>query len=126
MLVISCRTKYDPETGRFGGYGEKWDNKTYPVPYTAEEDNISTLHSGRTAECARFKKCIACGDPVQGEDVWVLLKDEKVISESGPFHEKCSIITMKMCPHIVESNGSYTFKQVSWTSVKSEVIGFNS
>lgn len=125
MLVTACRTNVvTDETGKkhYGqGYGDRWDNKTYPVPYTAQDSSISTLNSGRMMECATFKKCVACGDAVTEDSVSVIRKNGKVFSESGPFHEKCARLTARMCPHIAESK-EYTFSVESWAEVKSEVL----
>ena len=103
-------------------YGPEWDNRRYPIPYTAEEDNISTLHSGRLQECVVDKLCIACGEEVEEEIVWLMVSEGKIFSESGPFHSKCKTLTERMCPHIVLSNGKYTFKQDEWSNVKHEIL----
>jgi len=125
MFVSKCYTNIivEPDgTRKYGqGYGDKWDNKTYPVPYTASEQTISSLHSGRMIECAKFKRCVACGDPVSEPDVSVIRKNGKLISESGPFHEKCARLTARMCPHIAESK-EYAFSVEPWANVKSEIL----
>lgn len=100
-----------------GSYGEKWDGKNYPVPYTAEEDAISQLHSGRMRECVAFKRCVACGEPVQEEIISLMLKKGELHSESGPFHSKCARLTQAMCPHI-NVGSEYTFVNRRWDEVR--------
>lgn len=126
IQIEKCRTLFNQESKSWGGYGDFWDNKTYPVPYTAEIDSISVLNSDRMEECATGKLCVVCGDEVPEETVSVLFKDGEVFSESGPFHEKCARLTEKMCPHIAISQGQYAFKSVPWVSVKSEICRMNS
>lgn len=126
IQIAKCGTLYNQESNSWGGYGESWDNKTYPVPYTAESDAISVLNSDRMEECANHKLCVVCGDDVTEEIVSVMFKDGAVFSESGPFHEKCARLTEKMCPHIAISQGQYEFKRVPWVSVNSEIIRLNS
>lgn len=118
MRVEKCMTN-DPNTTGSMGYGEKWDDRTYPVPYTAA-NYISTLHSGRAGECVMFKRCFACGEPVEGDEVMVLRMTGKIFSESGPFHDKCATITAKLCPHIATGT-KYTFARESWESVRDAI-----
>jgi hypothetical protein len=48
---------------------------------------------------------MVCGESV--ETPHVLLRNGDYTAESGPFHDKCLTLTMKMCPHIVNDD--------SWT-----------
>ena len=121
MHVSKCVTNTTAD-GRSGvGYGERWDNKNYPVPYTAEEDAISTLHDGRLKECVHFNKCIACGEPVENKTIPILLRNNEVMGESGPFHEKCAKLTERMCPHVAVST-EYGFKHMAWAEVKPKIL----
>lgn len=124
MHIDECSTNVFTDTEgvrTYGGYGEKWDNKTYPVPYTAQEHNISTVESDRLDECFKEQLCLACGDAVPDENLWAMKMNGEYFHESGPFHEKCATLTARMCPHIAESNGKYTFLQVDWLKVKSKM-----
>jgi len=104
----------------WGSYGEKWDNRSYPIPYTAEDYSISTLNSDRLEDCVSHKKCIACGEAVEEELVTILLYDGQVQGESGPFHEKCARLTNTMCPHI-NLNPDFLFIQVAWSEVADRI-----
>lgn len=124
MHVAKTTTNFSTDesgTTKYGlSYGEKWDDKTYPIPYTAEEHSISTLHSERLRECVVNKNCIACGEAVEEEIVTVMYQGNKIFSESGPFHEKCARLTQAMCPHI-NINAGYTFGTVAWSEVQGQI-----
>lgn len=125
MYIEVCTTNVivdDEGVRTYGGYGEKWNHKTYPVPYTAQSHNISTVESDRLDECHENCLCLACGEQVPQDEIWAMVMRGEYFQESGPFHEKCARLTERMCPHIAESKGKYTFKQATWDEVKS---GFN-
>jgi hypothetical protein len=78
-----------------------------PTPYTAETHAIANLSDERARECLVDMVCSVCGDKVEfNEQGWitVLFKNSGLIYESGPFHDKCGVLTMKMCPHIARSD----------------------
>jgi len=96
-------------------YEGTWGGKTFPLPYSSQEDKISENNRGRMKECILFKKCVACGDPVGGDIVGLLFYNpdseyaqfnytDWVHAETGPFHFKCLRLTITMCPHIVEGD----------------------
>lgn len=109
--------EYGKSYAYVGSYGERWDNKNYPVPYTAEEDAISQLHSGRMRECVTFKRCVACGESIQEEIVSLMLRKGELHSESGPFHDKCARLTQNLCPHI-NLGSEYAFVKRRWDEVR--------
>lgn len=90
-----------------------WNSKGYehsrflPTPYSAKTNAIALLSDARAAECLRDVVCSVCGEPVDfNEHGWitVLFKEDHLCYESGPFHDKCATLTMKLCPHIANSN----------------------
>lgn len=106
----------------------KWANRDYPMPYTAGE-YISSLSSERLGECHAFKKCIVCGEHVDGDIVHILLDLELmtgdwIFDESGPFHEKCAVMTYHFCPHI-NMGGQYEFALAEWKFVRSRLKRYN-
>ena len=77
------------------------EGKIYPIPYSSETHNIATLHPGRHHECLTFNKCLVCGIQVKGDGPFhVILSNGELFQESGPFHEKCIELTMRMCPEM--------------------------
>lgn len=102
---------------------EKYDGKNFPVPYSARsETDLAKLHDGRVGECITFCRCIVCGDDVEpDEDGMVMVYRNSVgslVEDSGPFHEKCAILTQKLCPVIKERGPmGYTWKKESWSDV---------
>lgn len=97
-----------------GSYGKKWNNKSYPHPYSASDTSIADINAERLRECVVDSKCGTCGDPVaQDEFVGLILWNQRSIktkaekgwlnSESGPYHLKCLIINFTQCPHLVET-----------------------
>ena len=99
---------------------EWWRHKTrrLPIPYSAQEDNLSQLHGGRVKDCTSFRNCIVCGDWCPDDEVWAYKNGSNGwIQDSGPFHEKCVRLTMKMCPMVQCRPDSYLFEKVSWAEV---------
>lgn len=74
--------------------------KVYPLPYTAEEKSIAVLHDDRFKECLIGRLCIVCGEGVNSDACFAILKSGVVFGESGPFHEKCAKMTLFLCPHM--------------------------
>ena len=97
-------------------YGNKWDGRNYPVPYTAGE-YISVFSEERGIECIQNKVCSVCGEYVEDELVGLaILNDEGsepdyvrfaaeygwITTEAGPFHFPCLNLAFTMCPHLAE------------------------
>src|SRR5690348_10568755 len=106
------KTSSNPRRGKTS-YGRKWDGRNYPHPYAATEDNLARISTGRKAECVKFKRCMNCGEPVKEEVVGLILYnpkskvggrfDDYIHHESGPYHFKCLVQSMTMCPHLATS-----------------------
>lgn len=82
-------------------------NRFLPTPYTAKTSQIALLSDERARECLRDVVCSVCGEQVEfNEQGWitVLLKNGHLCYESGPFHDKCATLTVKLCPHIANSD----------------------
>lgn len=98
-------------------YGDKWNERTYPVPYTAlTEHNLAEFNEDRGKECAVDKVCSVCGLHVDEELVGLAILNENtsdqsyrnyihefgwITTEAGPFHLKCLSIAFTLCPHLV-------------------------
>lgn len=79
--------------------------KVFPLPYSSEDHNIAALHPGRHHECLTFNKCLVCGTQVTGDGPFpVILSNGELFQESGPFHEKCIELTMRMCPEMTQKS----------------------
>lgn len=113
-----------------GSYGAKWNNKTYPHPYSASERVIADIHPGRMKECVKFKICGTCGDVVEDDMVGLILynpKSPKVSGrdwlnpESGPYHFKCLIINFTQCPHLVETR-QFMPGCALWSDIREQMI----
>lgn len=78
-----------------------------PTPYSASTDGVATISEVRASECLSDVVCSVCGEGVDFNErgyITVLLKDNILVYESGPFHPKCATLTMKFCPHIAQSD----------------------
>lgn len=114
-------------------YGKKWDGKKYPHPYTAQEYNIGAIHRGRLKESIKFKRCGACGEPVEDELVGLILWNPRskantqhkdwLHSESGPYHFKCLVLTMTRCPHIANTK-RFLAACGNWSDVKAQILEY--
>jgi hypothetical protein len=122
-------TLYSNPKSKRGGYRAKWNNREYPHPYTASDDNVAAIHDGRRVETVMFKRCGTCGEPVKDECVGLILynvdtKDGKHVrtyedwlhSESGPYHLKCLALNFAMCPHLSETD-IYMAGYAKWSDV---------
>lgn len=108
-------TSSNPKSGAplSGSYGKRWDNRVYPHPYAADEDNLARIHEGRKAECVIFKLCLNCGKPVEEEVVGLLFAnpnsplgkphEDYVHTETGPYHFKCLVQSLTLCPALSTS-----------------------
>lgn len=99
--------------------------KQFPLPYSAREDAISLLSDERHLECVRDCVCLVCGDPVEDENSFALLKDEKFHAEAGPFHDKCARLTVAMCPHI-KNDKKWTLKEFPTADILTKIKKFAS
>ena len=127
---MPCRE--DHVGDRHGSYGEKWDGKDYPQPYTAQSDNIASIHQGRLTQSVTFKLCGTCGEPVQEELVGIIVRNPEsridksysqwgyLHSESGPYHLKCLALNFTMCPHLAATS-TYMPAVALWSDVKDEI-----
>jgi hypothetical protein len=107
-------------------YGKKWSNRDYPHPYSASDDSIALVSESRNIQIIKFKMCSVCGEQVRGKFVHLLVNvvdpQWTIHHESGPFHERCIIIALKMCPEIAES-GKYEHAIGEWKYVRSVMLG---
>lgn len=97
----------------------QYEGKDYPHPYSAREEDIGMLHDGRVRHCITQCMCIVCGEHVKPEGpdglVWVYRSGGMLMEDSGPFHEKCVVLTKTMCPVVKHRN--YAWEQVPWSEV---------
>jgi hypothetical protein len=122
-----------------GSYGKKWDNREYPWPYSASSNTISNISEGRMRECALFKRCGTCGDPVKEDLVGLIIynvnsaycvnyntkikKSARPIlnTESGPYHLKCLALNFTMCPHLAKTK-HFEPAVGLWSEVRNQVL----
>lgn len=88
-------------------WGKKWNKRRYPWPYTASDFYIGESNNTRPRECIDEKLCGNCGIKVEEDLVHVIITNEPrsfdyVWYESGPFHEKCVLQVLTLCPAISE------------------------
>ena len=112
---VYVETTYNDQT--YKTYGDKWNDRVYPVPYTArDEEHIAEFSESRGKECAVDKVCSVCGEYVEDDLVGVAVLNENtqnamyrdyvkvfgwITTEAGPFHLKCLSIAFTLCPHLV-------------------------
>lgn len=116
-----------------GSYGKKWDGRNYPHPYAATEENLARISTGRKAECVKFKRCMNCGEVVKEDIVGLILYnprsrmgmkfDDFIHHESGPYHFKCLIQSMTMCPHLA-TNKRFMAGSGEWSVVKPLIAAY--
>jgi hypothetical protein len=114
-----------------GNYGDKWNNKSYPHPYNAENDCVAEINSGRIKESIQFKVCGTCGTTIEEDLVGLVIYNQRsdktlfrgpyhkrplLHTESGPYHIKCMVMNFTMCPHLVELK-TFLPAIASWTDV---------
>lgn len=97
----------------------EWEGKAFPHPYSAQDDNLAQVCPARVKECTQFKKCVVCGEHVEGDFVWVYRSEvtQSLKQDSGPFHEKCKTLTQKMCPAVRSQTSTITFDLEKWSDV---------
>jgi hypothetical protein len=105
----------------------KWNNRRYPVPYTAREgrSGIALISDERAKECVIDWVCFVCGNEVKPDETWALAKGKDLNTdhgEAGPYHKVCLDIAMKMCPHIAE--GTYFAVEMHKTELMPDVANF--
>jgi hypothetical protein len=95
----------------------QWEGRRFPLPYTAQKNDISLIHEGRAKECVKNRLCFVCGETV--DDPWALANERGSTDhgEAGPYHELCATITLKMCPHVNE--WGYTKVKITWEELES-------
>lgn len=103
-----------------------YQGKTWPHPYSANDNDLADVKPGRAWECVQFKRCQVCGEPVKGEKVWIyLLAGEVYASDSGPYHEKCVRLTKRMCPVVALNEDHYRFQEENWSAVRKYILREN-
>lgn len=97
-----------------GNFGEKWNNRWYPHPYTATEAVVSRISPQRLKESVLDKLCGVCGEHVEEDLVGLIIYNTRspksskgesngiLHTESGPYHFKCLNIAFSTCPYIAE------------------------
>lgn len=105
----------------YGSWGKEWDNRNYPMPYTAEDTFIAALSNTRAFECVQNKLCFVCGEHVD-DDLVGLIADSKdwIHRESGPFHFKCLHLSFITCPYLA-TTGKMFVACGSWSDLKDEI-----
>lgn len=89
-----------------------------PVPYSSYEDDLARLHTGRVKDCTSFRNCIVCGDWCPDDKVWAYINGNNGwVQDSGPFHEKCMKMTVKLCPMVKAHPDAYAFQEISWAVI---------
>lgn len=100
----------------------KWDNKEYPIPFSARMDSVGKIAVSRVQKCKSGRLCIVCGVKVKDENPWAYCWGNTFPSDAGPFHEKCVTLTKTMCPVVAESSGEFRFVQVDWESLEARLV----
>ena len=100
----------------------EWDNKTYPIPYTAHMDSVGVTNAARVSECRYLRNCIVCGIKVEDETPWAYIWSNTFPEDAGPFHEKCVRLTQKMCPVVATSTGEFRFVQTTWKALELRIV----
>lgn len=127
-------TTSNPYMGRNGSYGKKWENRSYPVPYTASDTKVSNIDAVRLNESINNKVCGTCGDPVEEDLVGLIIYNDKarlgsvtqeqrngwLHRESGPYHLKCLALNFTMCPMLAETK-LYAPAVGLWSEVKDDI-----
>ena len=79
-----------------------------------------------------FKRCATCGDPVEEEEVGLILFNTRsrasgswergwIHSESGPYHLKCLVLNFTLCPHLADTK-IFMPGYGKWTDVREEIL----
>lgn len=115
---------------------KKWDNRYYPHPYNASDDDVAIIGEGRLRQSVIFKLCGVCGELVEDEEVGLVLYNYEssqapewethkdwVMSESGPYHLPCLQIAFTMCPHLADTD-KYFPGYGSWPDVREQVLNY--
>jgi hypothetical protein len=101
---------------------DKWDYKEYPIPYSSRLDHVGKISVTRVAQCRRQRLCIICGDKVTEEMPWAYVYQEALVTDAGPFHEKCMNLTKTMCPFVATQPERYRFIQLDWASLDNRIL----
>ena len=99
-----------------------WDDKTYPVPYTAKLARVGEMSYTRTNECVAKRLCIVCGILVEDKRPWAYVWNNSFPKDAGPFHQKCVTLTKTMCPVVAVSTGEFVFMRTSWRALENRVV----
>jgi hypothetical protein len=96
---------------------DRWNKRSYPIPYSAKLNAVGDIAKGRVGECNRDRLCMVCGILVEDAKPWAYYLWYRFERDSGPFHEKCVTLTKTMCP-VVAENPNFKFVQVDWESLE--------
>lgn len=107
---------------RWGLDEDGWNNKEYPIPYSARMNRLSHLAKIRVLECAKNKLCMVCGEFVPGEMVLAYKWADRLTADSGPFHEKCVKLTQSMCPMVNHRPEQFNFELMEWDQIQAGII----
>lgn len=105
--INAYRKEFAKDCGERGDELYPLYKDSLPMPYSAKTSYIARLSDSRSLECVKDCVCEVCGDVVEFNEagyITALFKDGKMNFESAPYHPKCAVMTMKLCPHIAASD----------------------